>query len=76
MRLRLVAGTYRGSRPSLRDRWYAGEERDVTAEDAEYLLATFGAMFVVVEPPAPAVVAEVVEAPPVDRAIKPPRRGR
>ena len=65
-------GHYLGSLPGVTELWQAGESRDVPADTAAYLLATFPGKFA--EPSAPIeTLAEVIDAPPTDRAMKPPR---
>lgn len=73
MRLRFLgfphADSYLGS-SEVGPRWYAGEEREVSPEVAEYLTGTFAGAFVpvVVEP-----VATSIDAPPAHRAMKSPK---
>jgi hypothetical protein len=38
-------GGYAGSRPGLREVWPVGAEREISAEDADYLTSTFPAYF-------------------------------
>ena len=64
-------GHYLGSRPGVTALWQAGESRDVPAETAAYLLATFPGKFA--EAPRVETLAEVIDAPPADRAMKSPR---
>lgn len=62
-------GGYCGSRPGIRGAWPHGDVKDVSAEDAEYLLSTFPADFhAVAEPkPEPAPVKQERAAYTADR---------
>lgn len=55
--------------PVHEEHWQRGEVREVSAEAAEYLLATFGDCFEAVTAPAAAP-----GKPEVDRAMKPPAK--
>jgi hypothetical protein len=72
MRYRLVGlPHYCGTLPGLTALWGAGEVRELPDESAAYLLATFpGAIEAVSD-----VVAPAMSAPPVDRMVRPSRKG-
>jgi hypothetical protein len=73
MRYRLVGlPHYRGSRPGLVGLWREGEERELPAEAAAYMAATFPGALVLVEDGH----AEAMVSPPADRAMRSPRRVR
>ena len=81
MLIRLLHGHYIGSRPGVSDTWRAGDaDRELSLETANYLLGTFPGKFETVAQDAfvpPESLAEVVEAPEVDRAMKSPKgRGK
>jgi hypothetical protein len=80
MRLRLVAGGfYIGHHPGATGTWFEGEERDVPADTAAYLLDVQGHRFAVCEPEAPQespAERSDIPAAPADRAIKSPSRRR
>ena len=61
-------GSFSGGLPETRQRWFKGEEREVSKSTADYLLETFPDVFELVS--GSAVVAEAVEKPSVDKAIK------
>ncbi len=61
--------TYRGSMEGLTALWRAGEERELSESAAGYMLATFPGSIV------GATVATSMESPPVDKAMRSPRKG-
>lgn len=60
---------YAGTREGLTALWRAGEERALSDESAAYMLATFPGSIEV------ATVAPAMESPPVDKAMRSPRKG-
>lgn len=65
---------YRGHRPGTAEVWAAGEERDVPDDTAEYLLREFPGAFLAAGGTLP-LRAEVLHAPPADRALRSPTQG-
>jgi len=60
---------YRGTMEGLTALWRAGEERELSESAAGYMLATFPGSIEV------ATVAAAMESPPVDKAMRSPRKG-
>lgn len=65
------SSSYQGSRPGTAEVWAAGEERDVPSDTGAYLLSEFPGAFIAPGGTVP-VRAEVVDAPPADRALRSP----
>jgi hypothetical protein len=63
---------------TITEQWWPGEERDVSSEEAAYLLSTFPTCFAVVLREPPPAVPEVVTRPAegVDRMERAPSKRR
>ena len=64
---------YRGTLPGLTELWRRGEVRDLPDESAAYMGGTFPGAVELVEPTP--VKAPTMDAPPVNRKMRSPRRG-